>query len=103
VAVVTMTYTVAMRPAVACRVRSLLLVWVIAAAPPSSASPGPGCKLVTEGLDLVGESGVGHGKRGVRGNELLEDGLLLGGSAGEVVEGSANGVKEATVEGGGVG
>ncbi len=34
---------------------------------------------------------------------MLEDGLLVGGSTGEVVEGIVNGVKEARVEGGGVG
>jgi hypothetical protein len=56
-----------------------------------------------EGFDQVGEIGVGGGKRGVRGNELLEDSLLVGGSAGKVVEGVVNAVEEARVEGGGMG
>ncbi len=47
VAGVATSNTVAERPAVACRVRSPLLVWVIAAAPPSAATPGLGHKLVT--------------------------------------------------------
>jgi hypothetical protein len=34
---------------------------------------------------------------------LLEDGLLVGGSAGKVVKGVVNGVKEARIEGGGMG
>ncbi len=38
-----------------------------------------------------------------RGNELLQDGLLVGGSTGEVVEGGVDEVEEAGVEGGGVG
>jgi hypothetical protein len=104
VAGVAMSNAVAVRPAVACRVRSPLLVTrVIAAAPPSTATPGLGHELVTEGLDLVGEGGVGGGKRGVRGNELLKDSLLFGGSTGEVVEGVVDGVEEARVEGGGMG
>jgi hypothetical protein len=85
------------------QVRSPLLVRVIAADPPSAATPGLGHKLVTDGLDLVGEGGVGGGKRGVRGNELLEGSLLVGGSTGEVVEGVVDGGKEARVEGGGMG
>ncbi len=68
VAGVAMSNAVAVRPAVACRVRSPPLVGVIAATPPPAAAPGLGHKLVTEGLDLVGEVGVGGGKRG---NELL--------------------------------
>ncbi len=36
--------------------------------------------MVMEGLDLIGEVGVRSGKRGIRGNELLQDGLLVGGS-----------------------
>ncbi len=100
---VAMSNTVAMRPAVARRVRSTLLVRVIAAAPPSAATPGLGRKLVMEGFDLVGEGGFGGGKRGVRGNELLKDSLLIGGSPGEVVKGIVDGVKEARVEAGGVG
>ncbi len=71
VAGVAMSNVVAVRPAVARRVRSPPLVGVIAASPPPAATPGLGGKLVTEGLDLVGEVGVGGGKRGVRGNELL--------------------------------
>jgi hypothetical protein len=55
--------------------------------------------LVTEGLDLVSEGGVGSDKRGVRGNELLEVGLLVGGSAGAVFQGIDDGVQEARVEG----
>ncbi len=51
---VAMSNAVAVRPAVACRVRSPLLVGVIAAAPPPAAAPGLGRKLVTEGFDLVG-------------------------------------------------
>ncbi len=100
---VAMSNMVARRLAVARRVRSPLLVRVITAAPPSADTPGFGRKLVTEDFDLVGEGGVGGGKRGVRGNELLKDSLLVGGSTGKVVEGIVNGVKEATVEGGGVG
>ncbi len=46
-------------------------------------------------LDLVGEGGVGSGKRGFRGNELLEDGLLVGGSTGKVVQDIVIGVEEA--------
>ncbi len=104
VAVVAMSNAVAMGPAVAIRVRSPPLVGVIAASHPADAAPGLGCKLVVEGLDLSGEVGVvGGGKRGVRGNELLQDGLLVGGSTGKVVEGIVDGVKEAGVEGGGVG
>ncbi len=103
VAVVAMSNAVAMGPAVAIRVRSPPLVGVIAASHPADATPGPGCELVMEGLDLVGEVGVGGGKRGVRGNELLQDGLLIGGSTGKVVEGVVDGVEEAGVEGGGVG
>jgi hypothetical protein len=78
VAVVAMSNVVAMRPAVAIKVRSPPLVGVIAASPPAATAPGLGRKLVTEGLDLVGEVGVGVGKRGVRGNQLLQDGLLVG-------------------------
>jgi hypothetical protein len=51
---VAMSNAVAMRPAVARRVRSPPLVGVIAATPPSAAAPGLGGELVTEGLDLVG-------------------------------------------------
>ncbi len=103
VACVAMSNAVAMRPAVAIRVRSPPLVGVIAASPPAAAAPGLGRKLVMEGLDLVGEVGVGGGKRGVRGNKLLQDGLLVGDSTGEVVKGLVDGVEEAGVEGGGVG
>ncbi len=103
VAVVAMSDAVAMGPAVAIRVRSPPLVGVIAASPPAAAAPGLGRELVAEGLDLVGEVGVGGGKRGVRGDELLQDGLLVGGSTGKVVEGIVDGVEEAGVEGGGVG
>jgi hypothetical protein len=60
-----------MRPAVACRVRPPPLVGVIAATPPPTTTPGLGRELVTEDLDLVGEGGVGGGKRGVKGDELL--------------------------------
>ncbi len=45
VAGVAMSNTVAVRPAVACRVRSPLLVKVIDAAPPATVTPRPGCKL----------------------------------------------------------
>ncbi len=103
VAGVAMSNRVAVRPAVVRRVRSLLLVRVIAAAPPSAVTPGHGRKCVTEGFDLVGEGGVGGGKRGVRGDELLEDSLRIGGSTGNVVKDDVNGVKEARVEGGGMG
>ncbi len=103
VASVAMSNAVAMGPAVAIRVRSPPLVGLIAASHPADTAPGLGCKLVTEGLDLVGEVGVGGGKSGVRGNELLQDGLLVGGSTGKVVEGIVNGVKEVGVEGGGAG
>ncbi len=71
VADVAMSNTVAVRPAVARRVRSPPLVGVIAATPPPTATPGLNRNLVTEGLDLVGEVGVGGGKRGVRDDELL--------------------------------
>ncbi len=100
---VTMSNTVSVGPAVAHRVRSPPPLGVVAAAPPSTATPGHGCKLVMEGLELVGEGEVGSGKRGVRGNELLKDGLLVGGSAGKVAQGIIDGVKEARVEGGGMG
>ncbi len=63
VAIVTMANAVAMAPAVPQRVKSPLLVWVIAATPPSSTTHVPACKLVAECLDLVGEDGVEHGKR----------------------------------------
>ncbi len=71
VAGVVMSNAVAVRPAVARRVRSPPLVGVIAATPPPVAAPGLGRKLVMDGLDLVGEVGIGGGKRGVRGDELL--------------------------------
>ncbi len=54
VAGVAMSNAVAVRPAVARRVRSPPLVGVIAATPPPAAAPGLGRKLVTEDLDLVG-------------------------------------------------
>jgi hypothetical protein len=76
--------TVSMGPAVARRVRSLPSVVVIAAAPPSAATLGLGHKLVTKGFDLVGEGRVGSDKRGVSGNELLEDSLLVGRSVGRL-------------------
>ncbi len=85
VAGVAMSKEVAMGPAVAIRVRSPPLVRVIAATHPADAAPGRGRDLVMEGFDLVGEVGVGGGKRGVRGNELLQDGLFIGVSTGEVV------------------
>ncbi len=100
VAIVAMSNAVAMGSAVAIRVRSPPLVGVIAASPPSATTPGLGHKLVTEGLDLVGEVGVGGGKRGVRGNELLHGGLLIEGSTGKVVEGIVDRIEEAGVEGG---
>ncbi len=100
---VAMSNTVAVRPAVARKVRSPLLVGVIAATTPFAATPGLGRELVTEGFDLVGESGGGGSKRGDRGDKLLEDSLLVGGSAGKVVEGIVDGVEEDRVEGGGVG
>jgi hypothetical protein len=103
VAVVAMSSVVAMGPAVAIRVRSPPLVGVIAASSSAAATPGLGRKLVKEDLDLVGEVGVGSGKRVVRGKELLQDGLLVGGSTGKVVKGIVDGVKEAGVKGGGVG
>jgi hypothetical protein len=56
---VAMSNAVAVRPAVARRVRSPLLVGVIAAAPPPTAAPGLGHELVMEGFDLVGWGGVG--------------------------------------------
>ncbi len=87
---VVMSNAVAMGPAVAIRVRFPPLVGVIAASPPAAAAPGLGRELVTEGLDLVGEVRVGGGKRGVRGNELLQDGLLVRGSCGKVDEGVVN-------------
>jgi hypothetical protein len=102
---VAMSNEVAMGQAVAIRVRSPPLVEVIAASHPADAAPGLSHELVVEGLglDLSGEPGVGGGKRGVRGDELLQDGLLVGGSTGEVVEGIVDGVEEAGFEGGGVG
>jgi hypothetical protein len=103
VVLVAMSNMVAMGPAVAIRVRSPPLVGVIAASHPADADPGLDHELVAEGLDLSGEVGIGDGKRGVRGNELLQDGLFVGGSTGKVVEGIVDGVKEAGVEGGGVG
>ncbi len=71
VAGVAMSNAVAVRPAVACRVRSPPLVGVIAASPPPAPAPGLGRELVTEGFNLVGEVGVGGGKRGGRGDEFL--------------------------------
>jgi hypothetical protein len=65
---VPMSNTVSMGPAVASRVRSLHPVGVSAAALPSATTLGPHRKLVMEDFDLVGESGVGSGKRGVSGN-----------------------------------
>jgi hypothetical protein len=62
VAGVTMSNRVSVEPAVARRVRSSPPAGIVAAAPPSTATPGPSCKLVTEGLDLVGEGGVGSSK-----------------------------------------
>ncbi len=103
VASVAMSNAVAMGPAVSIRVRSFSLVGVIDASPPATAASGLGHELVTKGIDLVGEVGVGGGKRGVRGDELLQDGLLIRGSTGKVVKGVVDGVKEAGVEGGGVG
>ncbi len=103
VILVAMSNMVAMGPAVAIRVRSPPLVGVIAASHPADAVPGLGQELVAEGLDLSGEVGVGDGKRGVRGDELLQDGLFIGGSTGKVVKGIVDGVKEAGVEDGGVG
>ncbi len=101
-----MSNAVAMGPAVAISVRSPPLVGIIAASHPADAAPGLGRELVAEGLDLSGEVGVGGGKRGVRvrGDELLQGGLLIGGSTtGKVVEGVVDGAEEAGVEGGGVG
>ncbi len=97
VAGVPMSNTVSMGPAVASGVRSLLPIMVIAAAPSSTPTLGVGHKLVTEGFDLVGEGSVGGGKGGVSGNKLLKDGLLIGGIAGEVVQGIVDGVQEASV------
>ncbi len=54
VAGVAMSIAVAVRPALARRVRSPPLVGVIAATPPPAAAPELGRELVTEGLDLVG-------------------------------------------------
>ncbi len=102
VAIMAMSNAVAMGPAVAIRVRSPPLVGVIAVSHNADATPGLGCELVAESLDLSDEVGVGSGKRGVRGNELLQDGLLVGGSTGKVVKGVVDGVKGAGVEGGGV-
>ncbi len=56
---------IAVRPAVAIRVRSPPLVGVIAASPPAPTAPVLGRELVMEGLDLVGEVGVGGSKREV--------------------------------------
>jgi hypothetical protein len=59
VASVPMSNTVSVGPALACKVRALPPVGVIAATSFSTATPGPGRKLVTEGFDLVGEGRVG--------------------------------------------
>ncbi len=99
----TMSNMLSVRPAVAHRVRFPPPVGVIAAAPLSATTTGLGRKLVTEGFGLVGEGGVGSGKREVKGIELLKDGLLVDGSAGKVVRGIVDGVEEARVEGVGVG
>ncbi len=48
-----------------------------------------------EGLDLIGQVGVGGGEGGVDGNQLLKDSFVVGGGAGEVVEGIVNGSEEA--------
>ncbi len=53
--------------------------------------------MFTEGFDLVGEGSVGGGKGGFGGNELFEDGLLIGDSAGKVVQGIVDGVQKARV------
>jgi hypothetical protein len=53
VAGVAMSNVVAVRPAVACRVRSPPLVGVIATTPPPAAAPGIGRELITAGFDLV--------------------------------------------------
>jgi hypothetical protein len=71
VASVAMLNAVAVRPSVARRVRSLPFVGVIAATPPPLTAPRLGGELVAVGLDLVGEVGVGCGKRGVRGDGLF--------------------------------
>ncbi len=65
-----MSKAAAVRPAVAHGVWSPPLVGVIAATSPPTAAPGLGRGLVMDGLDLVGEGGVGGGKRGFRGNKL---------------------------------
>jgi hypothetical protein len=99
VAGVPMSNTVFMGPAVSSRVRSPPPVGGVAAAPSSAPNLGLGRKMVTEGFDLVGEGRVGGGKRGVRGNELLKDSLLVSGSTGEVVQVAVDGVQEAGVVG----
>ncbi len=48
-----------------------------------------------EGLDLIGQVGVGGGEGGVGGNQLLEDSFVVGGGAGEVVEGIVDGAEKA--------
>jgi hypothetical protein len=103
VASVSMSNMVSMGPAVASMVRSLPPVVVIAAAPPFVATLGLGRKLIAEGFDLVDEGRVRGGKRGVGSNKLLDDGLLVGGSAGKVVRGIVDGVQEAGVVGVGMG
>ncbi len=91
---VPMPNTVAMGPAVPGGVRSLLLSGVICALPMSSSTSfdssaaasasalGLGSKLLAESLDLVSEVGVGGGKGGVGGDQLLKDSLLVCGGAG---------------------
>ncbi len=68
---VAMSNTVAVRSAVAHRVRSPPLVGVIAATLPPTATPGLGRKLVMEGNDLAGEGEVGGDTRGVGVDKML--------------------------------
>ena len=93
--VVSVSNTIFVRPAVANVVGALLLVSIVGA-PTVFAMTLFGTKLVLEGLDLVGEVGVGGGEEGVGGNQLLEDGFIAGSGGGKIVKDVVDGVKEAS-------
>ena len=100
--VVLISDTPSMRPAVACGVGALLLASVLraptvptAAAATISALALLGVKLGLEGLDLVGQIGVGGGEVGIGGNQLLKDSFVVGSGTGEIVEGVVDRVEEA--------
>ena len=93
--IVSVSNTILVRPAVANVVGALLLVSIVGA-PTVFAMTLFGTKLVLEGLDLVGEVGVGGGEEGVGGNQLLEDSFIAGSGGGKIVKDVVDGVKEAS-------